>query len=276
MKMRLRIRSFSSCMRQFYSEAILVILVILGSIDFEATAQGVSEIGEVSMRWSAIHAPIPMYPKSAVAKGVTGVVVASVLIGVDGRVETVVVLEAPDPSLSSAVTDAVKQWTFSPGSHPGPNGSMVQTKLAGNLTFYFRISDGVGRVLNPEEMPGARWPKRAVPSNTKGQPATKAPVFTGVPDSEVAFIDKEELTRQLSSVHPVILDIRDRDAFRRGHLEGALNIPFAELQVRAPIELSSARPIVVDCSQDQMWCSNPGIIVQLLRRYGFARLSVYR
>ena len=271
MNMPPKIRSFSSRMRQFYSETILVILaIIVGSIDFEATAQGLSTRSEAGIRWSAIYARMPVYPKVAVAKGVTGVVVASVLIGVDGRVEAVVVLEAPDSSLSSAVSDAVKQWTFSSRSGSHPN------KSAGNLTFYFRISDGMGRVLNPEEMPGARWPKRPVPSNTKGQPATKARVFTGLPDSEVTLIDKKELTRQLNSIRPVILDTRDRDAFRRGHLEGAVNIPFGELQVRAPIELAAARPMVVDCSQDEVWCSNPGTIVQLLRGYGFAKISVYK
>ncbi len=271
-----RIRRLFSSIRQVSSVALLVIPVLVGSAHFEATAQGVATVAEAGMRWSATHAPMPVYPKAAIDKGVTGVVVAAVLVGVDGRVETVVVLEAPNQSLSSAVSDAVKQWTFPPGTRLDLSGNTVQMKLAGNLTFYFSISNGVGRVLNPEEMPGARWPKHPTPSNTKRQPATKAAVFTGVPDSEVAYVDKSEFDRQLNSVHPIILDIRDRDAFRRGHPEGAVNIPFGELQVRAPIELSSTRPMVIDCSQDDTWCDNPGTIVQLLRGSGFSKLTVYK
>ena len=269
-----RLSSFIG-IRPVCSIIVVFAFIALGAPPFTAHAQGVSRTDEVGIRWSAIQAPKPVYPKAAIDKGMTGVVVASLLIGVDGRVETVVVLEAPDPSLASAVREAVKQWTFPPRSYAGPNGKSVQTKLAGNLTFYFRISNGMGQVLNPEEMPGARWPKRPVPSNTKAQPAT-APTFQEVPEALITTIDKKELTRQLASVHPIILDIRERDAFRRGHLEGAVNIPFGELQVRAPIELNDTRLIVIDCSQEESWCQNPGAILQVLHGGGFSKLTVYR
>lgn len=270
-----KLSSFSG-IRLVCFTVIMFAFIALGATHFPAHAQGVSRTDEVGIRWSAIQAPKPVYPKAAIDKGMTGVVVASLLIGVDGRVETVVVLEAPDPLLASAVREAVKQWTFPPRSYAGPNGKSIQTKLAGNLTFYFRISNGIGQVLNPEEMPGARWPKRPVPSNTKAQPAAKAAVLKGVPDALITTIDKEELSKQLASAHPIILDIRERDAFRRGHHEGAVNIPFGELGVRAPIELSAARPIVIDCSQEEVWCQNAGTIVQLLQGKGFTKLTVYK
>jgi rhodanese-related sulfurtransferase len=44
-----------------------------------------------------------------------------------------------------------------------------------------------------------------------------------------------------------LLDVRKRDRFDAGHLQGARNIPVAELGSRAEIELQRTEPIVVDC-----------------------------
>lgn len=49
----------------------------------------------------------------------------------------------------------------------------------------------------------------------------------------------------------MVLDVRDRGSFRRGHLESALNIPQDELAARAPIELRRDSPVIVDCSRTQ-------------------------
>ncbi len=92
----------------------------------------------------------------------------------------------------------------------------------------------------------------------------------------ITFIDKKELSRQLASAQPILLDISERDAFRRGHLKGAVNIPFRELGVRAPIELSPARPVIIDCSQEATWCQMPESIVLTLQGRGFSKVVVYR
>ncbi len=233
-------------------------------------AQGLAKTDEVGMRWSAIQAPKPVYSKAAVDKGITGVAVASVLAGTDGHVETVVVLEAPDPALAATVRDALVRWTFKPVAY-----KESAFKITARLTFYFRIENGAGKVLNPEEMPGARWPKKPDPQKTEAQPVA-APILMGAPESSIRFINENELKLELSSLRPVILDIRERDAFRQGHLEAAVNIPFAELQVRAPIELPYARTLVVDCSSGEPWCENPGAITSILSSGGFPKVSIYR
>lgn len=46
-----------------------------------------------------------------------------------------------------------------------------------------------------------------------------------------------------------IVDVRSRDQFFNGHRADARNIPSAELAARAPIELDSARPVIIDCLQ---------------------------
>jgi TonB family protein len=252
---------------QFFKRAHLVcsMVVVLACVDLVFAQSKTSEWG---IRNSATKDPRPVYPKTAIDKGITGVVVASLLIRPDGRMETIVILEAPDPSLATAVREAVNQWTFRPD--PWKNS------LTGRLTFYFRIVNGRGRVLDPKEMPGSRWPKPSTPSDAKAQKSTEAKILQPVPDALIHFINKNELSRQLASTHPIILDISERDAFRRGHLEGAVNIPFAELGERAPIELPPARPIIIDCSREGSWCQSAGNIVGYLQSVGFSKLTIYR
>jgi TonB family protein len=251
----------------FFKSAHLVcsMVVVLACAGFVIAQSKTSEWG---IRNSATKAPKPVYPKTAIDKGITGVVVASLFIRPDGRMETVVILEAPDPSLATAVREAVNQWTFQPD--PWKNS------VTGRLTFYFRIVNGMGRVLEPKEMPGSRWPKPPAPSGAKAQKSTKAKILQPIPDALIHFINKNELNCQLASTHPIILDISERDAFRRGHVEGAVNIPFDELGERAPIELPPARPIIIDCSREGIWCQNAGNIVGFLQYSGFSKLTVYR
>lgn len=62
----------------------------------------------------------PSAPSRARSKGIEGLVVVSVLIGVDGRVQNVKVVESRPPGVfDDAVTSAVKQWTFNPAMYQG-------------------------------------------------------------------------------------------------------------------------------------------------------------
>jgi rhodanese-related sulfurtransferase len=45
-----------------------------------------------------------------------------------------------------------------------------------------------------------------------------------------------------------ILDVRERDDFKRQHRPGAVNIPENELSIRAYIEVDRQRPVVIDCT----------------------------
>jgi rhodanese-related sulfurtransferase len=63
------------------------------------------------------------------------------------------------------------------------------------------------------------------------------------------------------AIRPVVLDIGERDAFRRDHTPGALNIPVDELPVRAGIELAGAK-VAIDCTRDEMWrCQAAGAML---------------
>jgi TonB family protein len=54
----------------------------------------------------------PLYPASAVASGIEGVVTLQSRIGTDGSVEEVNVVSSPNADLSAAAMDAVRQWIF--------------------------------------------------------------------------------------------------------------------------------------------------------------------
>lgn len=62
-------------------------------------------------------------------------------------------------------------------------------------------------------------------------------------------ISMPDLERINSHEQIQLLDVRSRDQFREGHRVGARNIPASELRARAPIELDSGSPVVVDCLQ---------------------------
>lgn len=73
-----------------------------------------------------------------------------------------------------------------------------------------------------------------------------------------------------------VLDTRHRAAFRADHLSGAVNIPFDEVEVRAPIELSSSRMLVIDCS-DQIYATCDFLRNEvLIAEDGFKRVYLLR
>jgi TonB family protein len=56
----------------------------------------------------------PIYPDSAKFRHISGHVVMSVIIGMDGHVRSATVISSPDESLSNAAVAAVKQWIYQP------------------------------------------------------------------------------------------------------------------------------------------------------------------
>ena len=74
-------------------------------------------IGEISLRRWVTNSPLPDYPSGSLAKKRSGVAVASIVVGIDGRAITVDVLEAPDQEIGEAVKNALVRWTFTPQTH---------------------------------------------------------------------------------------------------------------------------------------------------------------
>jgi rhodanese-related sulfurtransferase len=69
---------------------------------------------------------------------------------------------------------------------------------------------------------------------------------------------------------PIVLDVRSQEEFTRGHVPGALHIPFWKLLNRAPgIRISLDDPLVVYCGHGpRAWIAGAA-----LRRHGFRRVE---
>jgi rhodanese-related sulfurtransferase len=81
------------------------------------------------------------------------------------------------------------------------------------------------------------------------------------PNQTVALVNKDE---------GIVLDVRDRKEFEKGHIVDAVNIPLPKLAERAgELEKSKERPIIVVCQHGQQ----AGTAVNLLQGKGFTKVS---
>jgi TonB family protein len=63
-------------------------------------------------------APVP-YPERARELGIEGVLLIEVVIGTNGRVESVDVIKSPHPSIAAAAKKAASEWVFKPARNKG-------------------------------------------------------------------------------------------------------------------------------------------------------------
>jgi glyoxylase-like metal-dependent hydrolase (beta-lactamase superfamily II)/rhodanese-related sulfurtransferase len=86
----------------------------------------------------------------------------------------------------------------------------------------------------------------------------------------IAFVSMQEVERQVQRADPslVLLDVRERDAFRAAHIPGARNVPRGELELRANQELPdpTAR-VLVYCQFGKI----STLATQTLRVLGYTR-----
>ena len=70
--------------------------------------------------------------------------------------------------------------------------------------------------------------------------------------------------------HYILVDVRENEEYRRGHLEGAVNLPYEEL-FRAPELLSKDKIILVYCAHG----SNSMLAARELSGIGYRTVNVY-
>lgn len=244
--------------RHAHAEALRLVLAtaLLVSVPAGGAARQARTISmsEFTIRRVATSKPMPVYPAESVARKRSGVAVAAITSEAHGRVTTVTVLEAPDDAIGAAVRDALLKWEIPPttvAGRPEPYG------VRGKVTFYFQLAGGRGRVANAEDLPGGPKPEPvggppATPPGTGAGGAANTRAAPAIVQHEAPAdleIGERALRQLLATARPIVLDIRERDEFKRGHREGAINIPRDELAVRSWIELDRTRPVVIDCSQ---------------------------
>jgi rhodanese-related sulfurtransferase len=222
----------------------VVLLTFVGA----APLQDEVNRGELGLRTSATTAPKPEYRAASLTTKVAGVVVASVRFDLDGKLSGVEILEAPDPHTAAAVRDALARWTVPPTQILGRE---TKSPVRGKLTFYFQVRDGKGVVLDPDEMPGG-------PARPKPRPAQSAPTQGPPPAPPAVQVGGHAIAKTITveefkkrSGKAIVLDVGEREAFKRGHWPGAVHIPADELQIRGGPELPRDGTIVIDCTQEQ-------------------------
>lgn len=103
---------------------------------------------EMGFRRTAKVVVHPEYPAALVSTGVRGVAVADVLIGPDGTVDDVSLLEAPHPAIESAMRTALQQWRFPTVRVPD---TFFDATVRSKVTYYFSVANGRGIVRAPDE-----------------------------------------------------------------------------------------------------------------------------
>jgi glyoxylase-like metal-dependent hydrolase (beta-lactamase superfamily II)/rhodanese-related sulfurtransferase len=87
----------------------------------------------------------------------------------------------------------------------------------------------------------------------------------GLPVESTAAIDVPELAERLRRGEVRLLDVRDRDEWEEGHVEGSRHLPYHDLGNGVPDELvNGGKPLAVACSVG----NRSSIAVSLLRRAG--------
>jgi periplasmic protein TonB len=67
----------------------------------------------------ALNVPPVEYPERARELGIQGTLVVELIVGRDGRVESVDIISSPHPSISAAARKAVAAWRFKPARNKG-------------------------------------------------------------------------------------------------------------------------------------------------------------
>jgi hydroxyacylglutathione hydrolase len=88
----------------------------------------------------------------------------------------------------------------------------------------------------------------------------------GLPVESTAAIDIPELAERLRRGDIRLLDVRDRDEWERGHVDGSRHLPYYDLRDGVPDDLRNGggKPLAVACSVG----NRSAIAVSLLRRAG--------
>lgn len=92
--------------------------------------------------------------------------------------------------------------------------------------------------------------------------------------SKVKTISRGEATRLINKEDAVVVDVRSRDEYRKGHISGALNVAAADIKKGSfgELEKHKAQPIIVVCATGQ----SAGEPAAQLSAAGFSQVAVLK
>jgi TonB family protein len=110
--------------------AVLALTVLLGGIT--AAQQQVYDVGD------GVTAPTPVrgvevdYTPAALAERVQGSVLLRAVVGEDGRVRNIEIVQSLHAELDEQASNALRQWEFKPGTR---DGKPVAVRIVTEFTF---------------------------------------------------------------------------------------------------------------------------------------------
>ncbi len=130
-------------MRRIFAMAVVLLMAsgVAGAYQEKSKAEGGKDAAKTATQKKDVNEPVlvskvnPAYPAEAKKNKVEGEVVLKTTIGIDGSVLNVEVVKSPDPALSAAAADAVKQWKYKPATTK--KGKPVQ--VIATVTVNFKL-----------------------------------------------------------------------------------------------------------------------------------------
>ncbi|ADC52083.1 Rhodanese-related sulfurtransferase (plasmid) [Alkalihalophilus pseudofirmus OF4] len=74
-------------------------------------------------------------------------------------------------------------------------------------------------------------------------------------------IDQEEVLMEVGNEHVEMVDLREEELYRKGHISGAINIPYEEFQDRYD-ELNQEKRIILICHTGRMGVESADFLVE--------------
>jgi glyoxylase-like metal-dependent hydrolase (beta-lactamase superfamily II) len=157
---------------------------------------------------------------------------------------------------------------FPAHDYKGRSHSTLGAEKAGNPRLQKRERAAFVELMRGLDIAMPQHLTEALRTNRTGGKTVKQ--LIGEAARDIAFMSMEETRRHIDRRDPelLLLDVREREAFRAGHLPGARNIPRGELELRADRELPdpTAR-ILTYCQLGKV----STLAAQTLRTMGFSR-----
>ena len=130
-------------MRSILALSFVLALGLLISFSYAQSNKKTIRLTEKTMRERATKSVMPGFPDEAMKRGAKGMAVAELEFDTKGGVTVVEIVESPDPSISRALTEAIKQWKFRPFKMAGE-----PVCVRGALSFRYESDRTKGSVKN--------------------------------------------------------------------------------------------------------------------------------
>lgn len=87
------------------------------------------------------------------------------------------------------------------------------------------------------------------------------------------YLDPQQTVHAINRENALVLDVRDVNAFKNGHMIGAINIPAAEIdQQMSKLNNHKERTIIIVCATGQKGQA----VLMKLKAAGFSKLSILK